>query len=88
MSNPNEHVASAPGALGEALARGGYRARVVVERADGEALNGDDLEIIANTLAAIDGRDRADEREYPLLGLVGGRHFAHLPPAEHADAAE
>ena len=63
-------------------------ARVVVERADGEALNGDDLEIIANTLAAIDDRDRTAEREYRLLGFDGGLHFAHLPPAEHADAAE
>ena len=47
-----------------------------------------DLEIIANTLAAIDDRDRTAEREYRLLGFDGGLHFAHLPPAEHADAAE
>ncbi|MFO0605183.1 MAG: hypothetical protein U0324_18535 [Polyangiales bacterium] len=88
MSDPKEHVAAAPGALGETLARGGYRARVVIDRVDGEALNEDDREVIANTLAAMDDRDRAAEREYPLIGFVGGRHFAHLPAVDRADAAE
>ncbi len=85
MSNPNEHVAPAPGALGATLTQGGYRARIVVERADGEALTDDDRETIANTVAAMEDRDQAAEREYPLLGFVGGRHFAHLPAADAAE---
>jgi hypothetical protein len=52
VSSPNEYAAAAPGALGATLTQGGYRARVVIERVDGEPLTDDDREILANTLAA------------------------------------
>jgi hypothetical protein len=37
----------------------------------------------------MEDRDHAAEREYALIGFLGGRHFAHFPPADGvADAAE
>jgi hypothetical protein len=69
------------------LRTGLFRARLVVERADGGALTDEDRETLDQVTRAAEARDRATEGAYPLEGFLAAERLAHLPPADAAPTA-